>query len=66
MAKKTILILVPNVWGDGVKLYQHDVVSVDEKIADLLVKNKQAKITKDDETVVLIEDGSKILRVEND
>jgi len=47
---KTIMIMVPNVWGRSVKMYMHQVVEVESEIADLLVKNKQAKETRDDPT----------------
>ena len=48
--KKTVMILVPNVWAMDVKWFMHDVVEVDADVADLLVGNKQAKETKDDAT----------------
>jgi hypothetical protein len=57
--QEKVFVLVPNVWVDGVKWFQHDVMEIDANDADLLVGNKQAKKTKDDITHVVDVDGKR-------
>ena len=63
---KRIVIKAPNVWGDRIKFSQFDVVEVADDVADILVKNKQAKITKDDLTHEIIMENDKPVLVAND
>lgn len=61
---KKIMIMVSNVFVDeDVKLFQFDVAEVKTETADFLIKRKQAKATKDDETVLIGEDDGRMKRV---
>jgi len=59
-AEVNVMVLHSNVWTDKCKFLQHDVITVDNETAELMVEKGLAKITKDDATHTVGGDNGKM------
>ena len=59
-AMSTVFVLCPNVWVRDVKYFQYDVIEIHPEDAELLIKQKQAKATKDDVTHTVNVEGKRV------
>lgn len=61
VADKRVRITAGNVWGYSCKMFNEDVVVLEAPLADILIANKTAKLTKDDVTIEINADGKRVV-----